>query len=332
MALRSLYTFFTHIFNEFLYTFFTHKSLSLLLFYISMCYIPAMNKQDVYEIITDKVIALLQAGTVPWQKPWKVANGQAPANFVSKKAYRGINAFLLLCASHECPFFVTFKQALELGGNVRKGEKGFPIVFWNFTNKKDAAPVNGKVPQVAFLRYYTVFNLEQCDGIKWEKPTQSEKTDFQALENAENIVKNMPLCPDIRHSGNRACYSPLLDFVNMPGKESFANAQGYYATLFHELCHATGHKSRLARKGIVQDESAISSFGSSDYSKEELVAEMGSSFLCGQAGILHATIDNSASYCAAWIARLKGDSKLIISAAGQAQKAADFILGESAGE
>lgn len=291
------------------------------------------ERLDVYQIITERVCSILETGTVPWQKPWKAAAGQLPSNFRSKKAYRGINVFLLLCAPFECPYWVSYKQCTELGGQVRKGSKGFPVVFWMAGMKlKDGKPVigaNGKPEKTYLLRYYTVFNLEQTEGIKWEKPAAQEVTPFEAIESAERIAANMPNAPLVKHSGARACYSPSLDAVNMPAKETFDNPAGYYATLFHELTHSTGHVSRLARKGV---ESGNISFGSELYSKEELCAEMGSSFLCGHAGILHQTLGNSAAYCASWLKVLKGDSKLIVSAAAQAQKASDYILGVKFGE
>ncbi len=289
------------------------------------------TKLDVYGIITERICSILESGTVPWQKPWRAAQGQLPSNFKSRKAYRGINVFLLLCTPFECPYWASFKQIKELGGNVKKGEKGFPVVFWLAGIKtKDGAAVigaNGKPEKTYLLRYYTVFNLEQCEGIKWEKPVSQEVMPFQAIESAERIVANMPNAPLIRHSGSRACYSPALDVVTMPEKETFASAAGYYATLFHELTHSTGHEKRLARKGIVSGEGQIAAFGDESYSKEELCAEMGSSFLCGHAGILHSTIANSAAYCENWLKALRGDSKLIVSAAAQAQKASDYILG-----
>lgn len=286
------------------------------------------EKLDVYQIITDRMISILESGTCPWQKPWKTsANDVLPSNFVSKKPYRGINAFLLLCVPYSCPYWVSFKQASELGGNVKKGEKGFPVVFWNWFPKRiDGKPVmkaNGKPDMVPFLRYYTVFNLEQCEGIEYVKPAPVEGTKFEPLVEAARIIEGMPNPPTLTHGGNRAYYAPSLDKVNMPEKESFVGAVEYYSTLFHEMAHSTGHKSRLARKGIEE----IAAFGSETYSKEELVAEMGAAFLCGHAGIFHQTQANSAAYLASWIKALKADSKLIVTAAAQAQKAADYILG-----
>ncbi len=292
------------------------------------------EKLDVYGIITERMISLLETGVIPWHKPWKATGNDStmPRNFVSKKAYRGVNVFLLLCSQFECPFFVSYKQATELGGNVRKGEKGFPVVFWNWFGKKvDGKPVfgpDGRPEMVPFLRYYTVFNLEQTEGIAWEKPVSApDAPEFNPLAECETIVANMPKRPEIRHGGARACYSPALDFVGMPLKESFDNPPAYYSTLFHELTHATGHKTRLARKEICgEGAEAIAAFGDANYSREELVAEMGAAFLCGFAGVVNSTLENSAAYCAGWIKKLKGEPKLIVTAAAQAQKASDFVL------
>lgn len=280
------------------------------------------TKLDVYDIVTARMIELLENGVCPWNKPWK--SGAVPSNFVSKKAYRGINVFLLAFTGFDCPYFVSFKQAAELGGTVKKGSKGFPVVFWNwFPKRENGAPVfkNGKPEMIPFLRYYTVFNLEQCEGIEWKKPSANA---FSPIEMADAYVNGMKNAPEIRHGGNRACYSPSFDRVQMPNKEAFATVEGYYATLFHELTHATGHEKRLARKGIME----IDHFGSEQYSREELVAEMGSAFLCAFSGILPSTENNSAAYLANWLKALKNDKKLVVTAAGQAQKAVDYISGK----
>lgn len=204
---------------------------------------------------------------------------------------------------------------------VRKGEKGTPVIFWKRFEVKDKA--TGEKKQSFLLRYYTVFNVEQCDGIEWSAPAPVVGAPFNPIPACAAIVEAMPQRPDITHGGNRACYSPMFDKVNMPEAVTFDSPESYYSVLFHELTHATGHKDRLGR-----DLTVIAAFGDSNYSKEELVAEMGAAFLCGHAGIANAaTVGNSASYIAHWLAKLRGDSKLVVSAAGLAQKASDFILG-----
>lgn len=286
---------------------------------------PALN--DVYQIITDRIISALEAGTVPWNKPWqsKLADGSsnAPANYRSGKAYRGVNAFLLGMTPYDCPLWLTFKQAKEAGGCVRKGEKGMPVVFWKRLLGVDKATGEKKV--IPLLRYYTVFNVRQCEGIEWNAPIAPVTGPaFDPIANAVAIIEGMQNRPEIRHAGPQAYYSPSLDYVNMPKPEAFNAPEMYYSISFHELTHATGHKGRLNRKGVAFDNAR---FGSETYSKEELVAEMGAAFLCGHAGILNATIGDSAAYVANWLKVLKDDRKLVVQAAGLAQRAADYILG-----
>jgi len=281
--------------------------------------------QAVYQVITDRIIGLLEQGTVPWQKPWTTSEGDAfPRNLVSRKPYRGVNTFLLHAMSYGSPYWLTFKQAQALGGNVRKGEKAAPVVFWRWldTDEKDAT---GKAKRVPMLRYYSVFNVAQCDGIAAPVTEHNGRT-HNPIDEAERIVAGMPKRPAIQLGGNRACYSPAFDRVSMPEPETFASGQAYYSVLFHELTHSTGHESRLARKGIAGTDGEWSAFGSTPYAREELVAEMGAAFLAGHAGIVERTLDNSAAYIAGWLERLKDDNKLVVMAAAQAQKAADYIL------
>jgi antirestriction protein ArdC len=229
---------------------------------------------------------------------------------------------MLLAAGYSSPFFLTFKQAKELGGTVRKGEKGWPVVYWIWFKKENKE--TGKKEQVPVLKYYTVFNVEQCEGI--EVPTLTEKpiNTVESLEQCDALVANMPKAPRIEHKEAQAYYSPTKDMVNMPRKDSFRDAPSYYHTLFHELTHATGHESRLGR---LKGTALLARFGSEPYAKEELVAEMGASYLSGIAGIQATQEDQTVAYIQGWLEALKKDPKLLIHAAAQAQKAADFILG-----
>jgi antirestriction protein ArdC len=282
------------------------------------------EKIDVYQIITDRIIAMLEEGKIPWQKPWK-SDANAPKNLVSKKPYRGLNVFVLAASRYGSPYWVTFKQAAALGGTVKKGEKATPVLFWNWREVDDADSVTGK-KRIPLLRYYSVFNVEQCEGIPAEKipaPVEPQR-EHTPVQEAEAVVANMPKRPAIEHAGGRACYSPAADKVTMPKPEDFRSGEDYYTVLFHELTHSTGHAIRLNRKGIT--DSII--FGSPTYAKEELVAEMGAAFLSGHVGIVERTVDNSAAYIQNWLAELSKDRKLVIQAAAQAQKAADFILGK----
>ena len=275
-------------------------------------------KNDVYQIVTDRIIRLLEAGTVPWNQPWK-GQHQWPQNFVSRKVYRGINLFLLNAARYPSSFWLTFRQVQSLGGTVKKGERSFPVVFWKVFKEEG----NAEARSIPFLRYYSVFNVAQCEGITVPTlPPVYVNPQFQPIDQCEQLVAGMPKPPTIQHQGARACYSPPLDTITMPEAKLFESNESYYCTLFHELTHATGHVSRLNRKEIAEP----NRFGSDPYSREELVAEMGSAFLCGHCAIENKTIHQSASYIQHWLDRLKEDRKLVVHAAAQAQRACDFIL------
>lgn len=282
-----------------------------------------------YDIINGRIMELLQQRTVPWRKTWHSASNY-PKNLISQKEYRGINVFMLGCQEYSSPYWLTFKQAVDKGGHVRKGEKSTPVIFWKWVDRKDAVDAdqeetkNGKVP---LLRYYSVFNLDQVEGIPSPPTAEITTIPFTPIERAQEIIAGMPLRPEIKHGGNKACYSPMLDYVKLPVPEAFESPEEYYSTAFHELIHATGHASRVGRKGILEP----SYFGSHEYSKEELVGECGAAFLCGVAGIENRTIENSAAYIQGWLKALKNDKTLLIHAAAQAQKAADYILNRKEG-
>lgn len=284
---------------------------------------PAHNGESqrgsVYDLITQRIVALLEQGTVPWHKPWKVLSGM-PRNLVSKKAYRGVNVLLLHAMNYESPFWLTFKQAHDLGGTIRKGEKACQVVFWKRHQVKDE--ITGEMERIPLLRYYYVFNASQCDGLK-HIPASVLETPTGGQSRAAEMVAAMPNPPEIRHGMRRACYLPSPDIIEMPDQARFDTDAAYHAALFHEMIHSTGHTSRLARPAIMEMEE----FGSDSYSKEELVAEIGAAFLCGHAGISDRVIDNSAAYLNGWLEKLKNDRKLIVQAAAQAQRAADYILG-----
>ena len=271
-----------------------------------------------YDRITERIVALLEQGTVPWHKPWKARSGW-PRNFVSQKQDRGIHVFLLHAMSYDSPTWLTLRQANELGGKVRKGEKACPVVFWKQMKIEDKETEKEK--KIPLLRIYHVFNSSQCDGLKEAPPVTAEVVSIKPAE----IVAGMPLPPVIKHGMTHAFYSPHEDSVGMPNRERFDTEEGYFATLYHELVHSTGHEKRLKRSTLAEN----TGFGSDPYCKEELIAELGAVFLCGQAEISERTIDSSAAYLNGWLARLREDKMLIVHAAAQAQKAADYILGRS---
>ena len=288
------------------------------------------EKFDVYQTVTDNVLAMLEQGVAPWRKPW-VADVDGPRN-IEGNFYRGVNVFLLLFESmangYTSPFWLTFNQAKKRGGSVKKGEKSTLVVFWKrlVVDDKDNP---GKKKVVPMLRYFRVFNLDQTEGVKLPKKVaefdpakaRAERTD---RPEADAVLAGYPKPPTVRDNGSEAFYNPATDVVVVPGKRSYPQADEYYSTLFHELGHSTGHKDRLNRKGITESDG----FGGHVYGREELVAEMTSAFLCAETGIT-VTLANSASYLQSWIGVLKEDSKAVVVAAGAAQRAADHILNRS---
>jgi antirestriction protein ArdC len=273
----------------------------------------------VYDVVASRIISCLESGTAPWRKPWI---GGGPCNLVSRKDYSGINVLLLGCTPYASRYWITYKQAQSLGGNVRKGEKSTPIVFYSPLPAKTNA--SGEVESSSVgrcvLRYYSGFNLEQCEGI--EKPEEArEVREVPPIDIVEEVVQSMPKRPYIYHGHGQAYYVPATDEVRMPDRAVFETSEAYYSTLLHELAHATGHKSRLNRtKG--------SSFGSTSYAAEELVAEVASCMVLGYLG-LDSTLEQSAAYCDGWAKRLRGmtSSQAVCRALTAASKAADWIRG-----
>jgi len=273
---------------------------------------------NVYEIVTEQVIAQLESGVAPWRKPW---SSNMPCNLVSQKAYRGMNVFFLATQGYESRYWLTFNQCAKLGGRVKAGSKSTFVTFWNIGAEK-LNPKTGRETKPFLLRYYRVFNLGQTEGIDLPRAVfeRNKRSEFEAIEIAETLAEGMPNPPAFEGS-DHAWYSPLQDRIGMPSRGLFHSPAEYYSTLFHELAHSTGHAKRLQRDGFDKP----SQFGSESYSKEELVAEMTSAFLCGLSGIERETVPNSAAYLKTWIGRLKADNRLLITAASSAQKAADHI-------
>lgn len=295
-----------------------------------------MNSK-VYDIVTDRLLARMDQGEIPWHQPW---NGfTVPRNAVSGQPYHGINVLLLAGIGGTVPAFLTFNQAKKMGGTVRKGEKGHLIVYWSIKHKNEkTGEYVQTIPKGAdrshystrpILRYYYVFHISQCDGLNENRlklPELPETMDeFNPIEAAQRIVDGYEI--EIKHSDHGgAYYAPQLDYIHMPSKELFKGEPEYYSTLFHEMIHSTGHATRLSREGITDN----SGFASHSYSFEELVAEFGNAFLCGISGIIDSTLDNSAAYIQSWSRKLRHNPKWAVMAASQAQKAADFIQGEAA--
>lgn len=280
------------------------------------------TKKDAYEVITSKILDLLEAGTVPWKSNWSPIPGMHPMSANTMKAYRGINNMLLSLAPYADTRWITYKQAAERGGQVRRGEKAMPVVFWKWYEKDDA---QGNTKQIPFLRYYQVFNVEQVDGLNLPKLAAPDNI-LEPIATAEKIVAGYPDQPQITHnSPSNPRYIPSYDRIEMPPNEAWNNTHGYYEAIFHEMGHSTGHSKRLDRKGIT----GFDHKGSDNYGKEELVAEFTAAFLCQEAGIERQTIDNLAAYIKNWQTTIKGDKTIVVQAASAAQKAADWILGEA---
>ncbi len=283
------------------------------------------TRPDVYQIITDRIISELEKGSVPWHKPWSGGRSGIPdQNLVSGKPYQGINVISVWMAGFSSPYWLSFKQVKAKGGNVIKGSKGTPVVYYKMLDKKDkiTGEIIGTIPMI---RYSTVFNLDQTTDVKGvpEIKEPEEKTVNEQLASCEKIINEMPdTMPKVTHNEQRAYYQPVSDEINLPKMDTFDGAAEYYSTYFHEAVHATGHKSRLDRDTITE----MNGYKSKSYSKEELIAEIGASFLNGEAGILNHVIENSTAYIASWLKRLKDDKKLIVSASGKAQKAVNYLL------
>lgn len=289
-------------------------------------------KRNLYKEVTDRIVSALEEGTVPWRKPWRVEGG-IHKNLVSKKDYRGINPFLLSLTAYiegyNSPYWLTFKQAKALGGNVKRDEHGTIVVFNKPMVKEldEEDPKTGKPKKIRWwlIQHYVVFNIEQCEGIdpkKIPKP-DTKPLKFSPIKRAEKVIKGMPKPPTLKHEGNRAVYNVEIDTVTLPDHGQFESEEEYYATSFHEHIHSTRHPSRLNRS------KENNKFGSTAYAKEELVAEMGAAMLMAVTGIeVDRTKENTKAYIQSWIKVLKDAPKMVVQAGSQAQRACDYILDE----
>lgn len=288
------------------------------------------GRQDVYAKVTADLIAMMREGVAPWRMPWiRGANDpRAPHNPETGNYYRGVNRWNLAAVlwrnGWEDPRFVTYAGAKRLGGNVREGEKAAAsVVFAKVVEKrrKDAAPDDA--PDRFYIHKATaVFHMSQVDGVEWEPlPVPDDFTEWDPVDDAAHLAEayldsaGVP----VTHGGERAYYSPREDRIGMPYRDAFPNAEGYYATLFHEVAHSTGHESRLARK-------FGDAFGADQYAREELIAEITSAILYVSAGLDSANLENNAAYLRAWAARLEDSPRDLVTAANAAERAADYVL------
>jgi antirestriction protein ArdC len=279
---------------------------------------------DLYQAVTDKIAEQLENGVAPWVKPWTNSGfGGLPYNAATGKAYRGINV-MMLYAPAAGEGWMTYKQAAEVGAQVKKGEKGSMVVFFKPLTIEDKNRPAGSEPStksIPMLKYYTVFHTSQIDGLpeKFLPKTVAQPTEKQRIEAAEQYLAQAK----INHGGDRAYYSIDRDSITLPFQDQFKSVDDYYATALHELTHWTGHSSRTAREYGKR-------FGDQAYAREELVAEMGAAFLCAKTGIT-AQLQH-ASYIQSWLKVLKNDKRAVLVAAGAAQRATDFVTGWKAEE
>jgi len=287
------------------------------------------TRPDIYARVTDRIIADLEKGVRPWMKPW---NAEHAAGRITRPlrhnglAYRGINILVLWLEAeakgYAAPIWLTFKQAQELGGFVRKGEHGSPVVYSSSLTKKEQGEDGEDIEQeIHFLREYTVFNVEQVEGLPtyFYATAEPPKECMERIARAECFAANTKA--DIRHGGNRAFYVQSQDHIRMPPFETFRDAESHAATLAHELSHWTKHPARLARSFEQKR------WGDEGYALEELVAELGSAFLCADLAITPEIRDDHAQYIGHWLKVLKDDKRAVFTAAAHAQRAVDFLHG-----
>ena len=287
-----------------------------------------ITRQDIYTRVTDRIVADLEQGVRTWVKPWSTEHAAGKITRPLRHngtPYSGINILMLWSAAiaggFAAPIWMTFKQALELNAHVRKGEKGSLVVYANSITRKETDEATGEETdrEIHFMKGYTVFNVEQIEGLPahyYAKP-EPRFSPIERIEYAETFFRNTNA--DIRHGGTRAYYAQEPDYIRMPPFEAFDSAESYYATLAHECTHFTKHPSRLAR------EFGRKQWGDEGYAEEELVAELGAAFLCADLELSLTPREDHASYIAHWLTVLKNDKRAIFRAAAHAQRAADFL-------
>jgi antirestriction protein ArdC len=286
-----------------------------------------LARPDLYARITNTIIAELEAGVRPWTKPWSSNHlaGRITRPLRSTgEPYNGINVILLwaeaVTRGFKAPIWITFRQALALGGHVRKGERGSTVVYANKIIKTEAGPTGRDVEKaIPFLKSYTVFNVEQVEGLPdhFHTPPAEPLNLIQRIAHAEAFFA--ALGADIRHGGGQAYYAMERDYLQVPPFECFTDPEAYYATLAHECTHWTKHPTRLDR------DFGRRKWGDDGYAREELVAELGAAFLCADLGLYLTPRPDHASYIDSWLKVLRDDKRFIFTAAAYAQRAADYL-------
>ena len=288
---------------------------------------------DHYQLVTDKIIALLENGIVPWRRTWS-QYGLA-RNYATGNIYRGINAVLMNNTEHPIPYFMTFKEVKKQGASIKKGSKAHQVYYFDVLFKdgegnsidaqkaQELEKANQEVQTKRFIKYFNIFNVADITDIVFDFP-KIQLQPNERIEQCDTILGNMHDQPDYRYEdADRLYYERIADYVNVPPIEQFENAAFYYAGMFHELAHWTGHASRLNRPGIT----SVAGFGSTPYAEEELIGELAAAYICAIAGIDRPEVtENMTAYLDGWLNVLKGDKRFIFKASAQAQKAADYIL------
>lgn len=277
----------------------------------------------VHELITSKIIEKIEkSDKLPWHKPW-TSKSILPVNAISKRNYHGINILLLYITSLDegySPYWLSYNKAKSLGGHVKKGEKGTPVIFYKLIEKDDPTeddPDHKK--KVPLLRYYFVYNIDQCelpDEARKKIENREDVEEVVTVESCEEVVNKYGI--EVKHGNSKAYYHKEKDFIALPYPDDFDSRDDYYHALFHEMVHSTGHKDRLNRE-------SVNKVGKDEYCTDELIAEIGSCFLSAHFGLDY-KLENSSAYIKTWLKRLKDDPKLIIQASAAAQKAVDYIL------
>lgn len=279
----------------------------------------------IFKHVTDKIIEQLQNGNVVWKQPW--ANNGPPMNLISKRPYNGINLLLLAMAGYASPYWLTEKAVVKLRGKIKSNESPHEVFFWRIQRSEISTDKSEGEQQKArsniFYKTFQLYNIEQCEGLEYKIPSYVKHA-FSPIKACETIVKNMPMCPIVEEKFPGAYYMPIFDLINMPPKILFEKTAEYYATLFHEIVHSTGHKKRLGRHGKMRD---VFESQHHAYSQEELVAEIGAGFLCAFSGIENKILENTSTYIKSWLRCFKRKRRIFFFAAAQAQMAVNYILG-----
>ena len=277
--------------------------------------------KDVYQEVTDRIIAQLDQGVIPWHKPWIVSGKSCAISRNTGKPYSLLNQMILGRPGE----YATFSQIQKEGGKIRKGAKAQMVVFWKWIEQEDEQNPDEK-KKIPFLKYFNVFHIDDCEGIKPKHSTEDKPQSLQPDAAADTIIAEYLTRSGVKlvhQEGDRAYYRPSADTVTLPLLAQFKEKAEYYGTAFHELTHSTGHSSRLNRL------TKVACFGSEEYSKEELVAEIGAAALVNHVGLeTSSSFRNNAAYVQSWLKALRNDKRLIVSAAGQAEKACSLILNQ----